>query len=53
MTFWTLPSSTVKRSVRTSSGLPSLSPVPSGALRRKCVAVSASTIAGVTSPPGV
>ena len=42
-----LPSSTVKRSVRTSSGLPSLSPVPS-AFRRKCVAMSGSTISGVT-----
>ena len=31
-------------------GLPSLSPVPSGALRRKCVAVNSSAMAGVTSP---
>src|SRR5437763_924226 len=38
--------------MRTSSGLPSLSPVPSGALRMKCVAVSGSIMSGVTSQRG-
>ena len=49
----TAPSSTETLSTLTSSGLPSLSPVPSWPLRRKWVATSWSTIAGVTSAPGL
>ena len=37
---WIAPSSTAYLSARTSSGLPSLSPVPSWPLRRKWVAMS-------------
>ena len=48
----TAPSSTETLSARTSSGLPSLSPVPSCPLRRKWVATSWSMISGVTSIAG-
>ena len=43
---WIAPSSTAYLSARTSSGLPSLSPVPSCPLRRKWVATSRSIVCG-------